>query len=142
VSTLVQCFRGSSSWQGMHTSYLQRCLCPLRMLGRHFPTAVLANVFVDDFHSSKKYVFNPMAMDAAIHFAAFHMDVVQNPNPNSLFLPSKLGSFAFYEAPKADERIFSHMLLRDWTPGNEFLWCSLFLVEFRSRDASLRFHPL
>jgi hypothetical protein len=65
-------------------------------------------------------------MDAAIHFAAFHPDVVQNPNPDSVFLPSKLGAFAFYEAPKPGENIFSHMLLREWTPGNEFFPSFLF----------------
>jgi Polyketide synthase dehydratase len=82
---------------------------------------VFPNVFFYDFHSSKKYVFNPMVLDAAIHFSAFHADIVQNPNPNSMFLPSKLSTLAFYQAPKADERIFSHMLLRDWTPRNELL---------------------
>lgn len=58
-----------------------------------------------------------MVLDAALHYAAFHADVVQNPDPNAVFLPSKLGRFTFYEAPKAGDRVFSHMLLREWMPG-------------------------
>lgn len=57
-----------------------------------------------------------MVLDAALHSAA-HADIVQNPEPHALFLPSKLRQFTFYQALKAGERVFSHLKLRDWTPG-------------------------
>jgi hypothetical protein len=42
---------------------------------------------------TKKYVFHPIVMDAALHLALFHPAVVQSADKNSVFLLHRMGKF-------------------------------------------------
>jgi len=66
--------------------------------------------------SASDYVFNPVMLDACFHYA-LHPTISQATDDRSIFLPSKLRKFVFYAAPKPGSLVYSHYVLREWTPG-------------------------
>jgi Polyketide synthase dehydratase len=64
----------------------------------------------------KGYCFNPIALDACLHYA-LHPVVLQNLEEGATYLPSKMRKFAFYQEFKAGESVYSYFVLRQWTPG-------------------------
>ena len=74
------------------------------------------NHFRTLIRSASDYVFNPVLLDACFHYA-LHPTIAQATDDRSIFLPSKLRKFAFYAAPGPGSLVYSHYVLREWTPG-------------------------
>ena len=55
-------------------------------------------------------------LDACFHYV-LHPAITQATDDRSIFLPSKLRKFVFYAAPKPGSLVYSHYVLREWTPG-------------------------
>ena len=59
-------------------------------------------------------------LDACFHYV-LHPAILQVTDNRSIFLPSKLRKFSFYAAPKPGSLVYSHYILREWTPGGSSL---------------------
>ncbi|KAF9650882.1 hypothetical protein BDM02DRAFT_3185038 [Thelephora ganbajun] len=79
----------------------------------HEGMAVISIPYTPDRASD--YVFNPVLLDACFHYA-LHPAIAQTANNRSIFLPAKLRKFVFYAAPKPGSLVYSHYVLREWTP--------------------------
>jgi Polyketide synthase dehydratase len=66
--------------------------------------------------SLKNYVFHPVILDACFHWT-LHPAILQNTELGVVFLPSKARKFTFYRSPNPDESVYSHLVLKKWTPG-------------------------
>jgi hypothetical protein len=56
-------------------------------------------------------------MDACIHIT-FHPDVSKQYSKDIIYLPSAIEHFIFYRPNNSAGNWFSHITLRQWTPGN------------------------
>ncbi|KAJ7727029.1 hypothetical protein B0H14DRAFT_2640971 [Mycena olivaceomarginata] len=103
-------------------------LQPLAVYGPHFqrivrchggPSEVIAEIEglrVDELADA--YLLHPAIMDACIHIT-FHPDVSKQYSKDIIYLPSTIEHFIFYRPGKNSAgNWFSHITLRQWTPGN------------------------
>ncbi|KAJ7757228.1 thiolase-like protein [Mycena maculata] len=103
-------------------------LQPLAVYGPHFqrivrchggPSEVIAEIEglrADELADA--YLLHPAIMDACIHIT-FHPDVSKQYSKDIIYLPSAIEHFIFYRPGKNSAgNWFSHITLRQWTPGN------------------------
>lgn len=70
------------------------------------------------FSRTDSYLLHPAIMDACIHIT-FHPDVSKQYSKDIVYLPSAIEHFIFYRPGKnIAGNWFSHITLRQWTPGN------------------------